>query len=217
MLQKPFFILHKFFIYSLLIAFAYPCLVAHAASSDSTPVASLEEIMVCPMGRNGEHSLRLYRRPMHIGEGYIYYLQSDTENARRLGQIRKGQAICVGQSERIFVLTTNNARHIAPYGIRYNSNARQWQTVTLPSDKPPLYAYLNDLEFLLVGEETASEERAGNYVVARSWASKSDGDLEILSLETLPSFEGYEVLPLSGQTKIDTTKHLILTKHRIDN
>ncbi len=184
---------------------------ADISSGESDLLPALEEVMACPMGRDGEHSLRLYRRPMLIGKGYVYYLQRDQENMRRLGQIRKGYATCQGDPERVFVLSTNNARHIAPYGVRYNSTTQEWQTVTLPSDTPPLYAYLNDQEFMLLDEEAPGADAAARYVAARSWAKtpgannpeannpeakKQGNDLEIVAFDTLPPAENYQTTPL---------------------
>ena len=182
-----------------------------------------EVVLHCPMGADGAHSIRIWRRFSSFAGCSVYYIQRDEYPLTRYREYnespddplwqREGasaldwaELVCAGTDEKVFMITTAwNGRHVSPEALRYNSRHETWQELTLGVDGPPTYAVLNGDAFLLVGDSSPLDRGQGEepYIAVRHVAGR--GLSPEFPLRKLPSGKTFEVIALEPLLVLDTS------------
>ena len=185
------------------------------------PLATpIEEILACPLGAQGEHTIRLLRRKDFFDSAYLYYLQRDQEEPVGLGHDEALDKLLPRQreqeyyrdwmvlscqspsdsTERIFFLVTAvNGRFLNTYALRYSTYFKEWQRLGVPVEEVPTHIYVNEKEFILIGEYPVVDRENPDDI----FISSQYGVEGFPSLKKLPDPAGYHVIEIKPQIELN--------------
>lgn len=193
--------------------------------------APFEEVIFCPLGSHGEHSITIWRRLDYFESNYIYYEQTDNGLRERYGKRFESEEMeaihieresflelvwlsCLkvpNSSEHIFVMNTTPpaGRHLNINATRYNSYLKRWQDLGLTSDELPLYVYLNKKEFMFIGVYSPLDRKEPDdiYTVSHYLPKKYKGYHRIeKQYKKIPDSKEFEVIPIQTQIELKGKK-----------
>lgn len=191
-----------------------------------------EEIITCPMGTQGEQTLRLWRRLNYWENSYLYYFQENEEERVGIREYYEDlpdwvklrdrennnatpyvEASCLpvpGSKEHIVVVTfaPNAGRMMAVQVLRYNSFFEQWQNQSISTEKRPSHVYVNKKEMLLVAFRPEQDRKnpRNTYTVSRYLPEGAPEEDDMPWVESehskLPSRKGFAVIPVKVQLEM---------------
>ncbi len=194
---------------------------------------SIEEVISCPQGSDGEHSIRVLRRLSFYESAYMYYFQKDEEPPIPFGgfpgpsykgslrdkereaerswmQISCQKVPKANEHILIALIEPHTGRLMDPYVSRYNSKLQQWQSLSLPVEGEPLNVYINDTDLIFVGEnpEQDREELDDVYISSQMIYGQGHFYKPLKNLDTLELYKKINFIPQIEVNDTDLPKRI---------
>jgi hypothetical protein len=138
------------------------------------PARGLELVTICPLGKGGNHELRLLR-DHSIDSSAIYYVSEDGRAPTRIhpGEENQShgdsvQALCIGKMERVLLVTGEfSSNYLQGVAIRYNTEAQRIERIDFAERERPTAMDLSSRGMLVVVPNTGRNESPKRYIIYR--------------------------------------------------